>query len=75
MELLNHVRVDCYVDGTIIPLFYKDSLGQISIIDTIRQITKNPFDNEVLYTVYSHGEIKKLLKKGDFWYLIQKDDA
>lgn len=75
MELLNHVRVDYYVDGTIIPLFYKDSLGHTSIIDTIKQITKNVFDNEILYTVYSHGEIKKLLKKGDFWYLLQTDDA
>ena len=75
MELLNHVRVDYYSDGTVIPLFYKDTNGHTNIIDAVKKIAKDTLRNEVLYTVYSHGEKKKLLKRGDFWYLLQINDA
>lgn len=75
MELLDHVRVDYYSDGTLIPLFYKDSHGNTDIIDAVKRITKNTLNNEILYIVNSHGKKKKLLKKGDFWYLLQINDA
>lgn len=75
MELLNHVRVDCYSDGTLIPLLYRDSNGHTGIIDSVKKITKDSLKNEILFTVYSHGEKKKLMKKGELWYLLQINDA